>query len=479
MIKKNKNKRVRIAPSPTGGLHVGTARTALFNFLYSKSEGCEFILRIEDTDKERSKQIWEENILRGLEWVGIEWDEGVMPNGYEKGDFGPYRQKDRSAIYKKYLEHMIDKGSAFYCLHTKDELEHERVEQQKNKKPPRHICFYRDDQKNKEGIIRFKNDHQEDIIFKDIIKSEVKFSPQLLGDFSIAKSMQEPLYNFAVAVDDYEMRITDIIRGEDHISNTPKQILIQKALGFNEVTYAHTPLLLGTDRSKLSKRHGAVSVDDYKKEGYLPDAMFNFLALLGWRPKGEKEIFSINEIIELFSIEDVQTSSAVFDVEKLNWMNGEYIRSMSKNDFAEIAKQYIKIPKNNYTDIEIENILCLEQGRVKTMSQIEGAVSFAFELSDYDTDLLIYKNNDKENTLKMLEYIVSIFEDKDGWTLEGINNELLKITEEKGDKGSVYHPVRLSVSGQKSSPPPHEIMYAIGKKESIDRIKKAIEKLSE
>ena len=469
-----------MAPSPTGGLHVGTARTALFNFLYARSVQGKFVMRIEDTDRERSEKKWEDNIVQGLDWLGIEWDEGVMPSGEEKGNYGPYRQSERSTIYIKYIEKMLSDGSAFYCRHTKDELYEESKQQKEQKEAPRHVCSQREESYG-EGIIRFKNNATEPLVFDDVIKGSVSFDPRLSGDFSVAKSVDEPLYNLAVVIDDYEMKITDVIRGEDHISNTPKQMLLQKALGCDSVTYIHTPLLLGADRSKLSKRHGAVSVDEYRQQGYVPAALFNFLALLGWRPEGEREIFTKDELIDLFFLDDVHHSSAIFDIEKLNWMNGEYMRAMSHAEFAAVARQYVHVPQNEYSDEALEKILCLEQDRIKKLTEIEDAVSFAFALPDYDKNLLCYKGRSATETKTMLEYILSVVEkiDDGNWNGESLHITLSDIAEETGDKGSVFHPVRVAVSGSKSSPPPFDIMNALGKKESARRITIALNTLSE
>ncbi|MBI2637954.1 MAG: glutamate--tRNA ligase, partial [Candidatus Sungbacteria bacterium] len=348
--------RTRIAPSPTGNLHIGTARAALFNYLFSKHAGGVFVLRIEDTDVERSEKRFEKNIFKGLSWLGIVADESPESGGA----FAPYRQSERIATYKKYLEKLLIEGKAFYCFHNKEQLEEEKKEQAAMKMPAKHFCgdwrdgTLEDAEKRKKteasSIIRFKipttpSNHQ--VSFADIIRGKINFFTSLLGDFSIAKSLREPLYNFAVVIDDYDMGITHVIRGEDHIPNTPKQLLIAEALGWtkqNEISeleppwkYAHLPLILGTDRSKLSKRHGATSVDEYMEDGYLPEALFNFITLLGWNPGGDRELFSEAELIELFSLENVQKSGAIFDVKKLDWMNGEYIRKKPISELVALS----------------------------------------------------------------------------------------------------------------------------------------------
>ncbi|MEY4440711.1 MAG: hypothetical protein RLY49_337, partial [Candidatus Parcubacteria bacterium] len=282
-MKNNPNIRVRIAPSPTGNLHIGTTRTALFNYLFAKQNGGTFVIRIEDTDKERSKPEFEQNILDGLTWLGLTWDEF-------------YKQSDRTEIYKNYLKKLIDDGFAY---ESKEEVTEEG---------------------QRDSVIRFKNPNKA-VTFTDMIRGEITFDTTELGDFVIAKSIEEPLFHLAVVVDDHEMKISHVIRGEDHISNTPRQILIGQAIGATQPTYAHIPLILSKERKKLSKRDGATSLVEYKNTGYLKDALINFLAFLGWHPEGDVEILSIEELISQFDITRIQKGGAIFDLEKLNWFN--------------------------------------------------------------------------------------------------------------------------------------------------------------
>ncbi|MEF8847448.1 MAG: glutamate--tRNA ligase, partial [Candidatus Paceibacterota bacterium] len=283
--------RVRLAPSPTGPLHVGTARTALFNYLFAKKNEGKFILRIEDTDPERSKDKWEKNIIKNLEWLGLNYDEGPTLDSDSKGSHGPYRQSERMNLYKKYLERLLEEDKAYRCFCTKEELEAQKEQQIKNGEPPRYTGKCRSLteeevqeklEQGKDFVIRLKNvDHNRGIKFDDVIRGEVEFESNLLGDFALSKKFEQPLYNFAVVVDDYKMDISHVIRGEDHIPNTPKQILVREALEFEESPkFAHLPLILGADESKLSKRHGAVSITEYRKQGYLPEALINFMAFL-------------------------------------------------------------------------------------------------------------------------------------------------------------------------------------------------------
>lgn len=472
-----------MAPSPTGTLHVGTARTALFNYLFARGQGGVFVMRIEDTDTERSRPEYEENILTGLEWFGIDWDEGPLAGGGEKGEYGPYRQSERNSHYRLYLEKMLQAGTAFYCWHTTDELQHEQAQQAERKEAPRHNCSYRDSQdehaaSNPNAIIRFKNDHQGTVSFKDAIKGDIAFEAPSLGDFSIAKSLDSALYNFAVVVDDYEMKISHVIRGEDHISNTPKQLLLQEALGFESPEYAHLPLLLGSDRSKLSKRHGETSLDEYRKLGYVSEALFNFLALLGWRPQGEQEVMSKEEIVSAFSLSHVQTSPAIFDIEKLNWMNGEYLRAMSPDAFLEAALPFLRDAGLPVDDSRMGRIVTLEQQRVHKLAELPEALRFAFEMPDYDAELLRWKDAELSAVGSTLGEVFGILEgvSREDWSVEKLQELLMPFAETKENRGVVLWPLRVALSGQKNSPGPFEIMAALGKEESVVRIKAAIEK---
>src|SRR3989344_8898608 len=338
--------RLRFPPSPTGPLHVGNVRTLLFNYLFAKKYGGKIVLRIEDTDTQRSEAKWIENIIEELTWLNITWDEGPDIGG----DFGPYKQSERSDIYKKYLEQLLKGEKAYYCFCSADDLEAKRQEQMKKGVAPKYdgTCSNLDEEtvvdnlkNNKPPVIRFKISDKK-IMFTDLIRGTVEFNMSLTGDIVIAKNLTEPLYNFAVVVDDFLMQISHIIRGEDHISNTPKQILLQDALGFKKLLYGHLPLLLNPDKSKMSKRAGDVAVSDYHKNGYLPEALTNFIALLGWNPGTEKEFFTLNELVKEFSIEKVQKAGAVFDFKKLDYLNGYYIREKSNGDLVKLCMPYLK-----------------------------------------------------------------------------------------------------------------------------------------
>lgn len=337
--------RTRFAPSPTGLVHIGSARTALFNYLFAKKNEGSFILRVEDTDIERSKPEFEKDIMENLKWLGIEWDEGPDVGG----EYGPYRQRERINIYKKYLGKLLEEGNAYYCFCSEEELEAQRQYQMSIGEAPRYSgkCSQLASKTVKdylsEGrkyIIRFRMPAKK-LKFNDLIRGELEFDTSLIGDFAIAKNLETPLYNFAVVVDDFEMRISHTIRGEDLLPNTPKQILIQETLNLPTPQYAHLPLILGPDRSKLSKRHGAGAMKDYRKMGYLPETLVNFMAFLGWNPGEEREIYSLPSLIKEFSLERVQKSGAIFNIKRLDFLNGFYIRQRSIEKLTELCLPYL------------------------------------------------------------------------------------------------------------------------------------------
>lgn len=338
--------RVRFAPSPTGHIHVGNARTALFNYLFAKRNNGTFILRIEDTDVERSTLESENIIYDDLRWLGLDWDEGPLVGG----EYGPYRQSERLDIYNQYVQKLLISGYAYECFCTKEELDAEREKALSEGRQPtysgkcRTLSDSEKDALKSKGVkpaIRFHVKEKE-VKVSDLLKGDVVFPTDVFGDFVIVRPDGIPVYNFAVVVDDALMKITHVIRGDDHLNNTPKQILIFNALGFNLPVFIHIPMILGNDHSKLSKRHGDTSLNLFKDKGYLPEAMFNFLALLSWSAPDDREILSKDELISLFSLERVSKSPAVFDFTKLKWMNGHYIRQMDKEKLTEIAIPFLK-----------------------------------------------------------------------------------------------------------------------------------------
>ncbi len=453
--------KTRIAPSPTGLLHLGTARTALFNYLFTKKNKGKFVLRIDDTDTERSKKEYEEDILKNLKWLGIKWDGEIT-----------YQSK-RLDIYKKYIQKLLDSGDAFYCDHTKEELEKEKKEQMKRKEAPRHICNRKG--KAKEGIIRFRCPDKK-VVFKDLIRNKLEFEGKLLGDISIAKDLDTPLYNFASVIDDHEMGITHVIRGEDHISNTPKQILIGETLKFNTPEFGHLPLILGPDKSKMSKRHGSVSINEYKKEGYLPEALINFMVLLGWNPGTEEEIFSMDQLIKEFSLERVHRGGAIFNIQRLDWINSQYIRKMDLNDLTKKCLEYL--PKDTEFSFA-KKIVSLEQTRIKKLSEIGELTKFFFkDKLEYDPELLIWKKMSLKDIKKNLEITLKALSETGNFDQKTLEDILTPLREEHGT-GEILWPLRVALSGQKASPGPFEIMETLGKEKSLERIEKAIKKAND
>lgn len=445
--KQDKNIVTRFAPSPTGVLHVGGVRTALFNYLFARKHGGKFILRIEDTDKERSKKEYEDNILDGLKWLGISYDE-------------IYHQSERADIHKKYLQKMIEKGSAYEAEESKD---------------------------GTGKIIRFKNPNTK-VTFHDAVRGDIEFDTTELGDFVIAKNLDTPLFHLAVVVDDFEMGITHIIRGEDHISNTPRQILIQRAIGAPEPQYAHIPLILASDRSKLSKRHGAVSVTEFRENGYLPEAVVNFLALIGWNPGDDREIFSMEELIKEFSLEKIQKAGAVFNIEKLDWINKEYIKKMDNKEIMKILEESMPESVRNIEGItcdKFEKILPVVLERINVFSDIEkmaeeGELQYFFAKPKYEKEKLFWKDEkDADKTIERLEEIINILQEvsSENFTAEKIKEAIWDYATEEG-RGSVLWPMRFALSGRDKSPDPFTLSEVFGKEETIDRLRDAIAKLS-
>ena len=493
---KLKEIRVRMAPSPTGLLHVGNARTALFNYLFAKHEGGKLILRIEDTDLERSKPEFEKDILKNFEWLDIKWDEG------------PYRQSERTAIYAEYLGRLLKENKAYYCFCSEEELEAVRQDQLSRGLAPKYNgkchnlapeeikeCL----SKGKPSIIRFRT-RQEKISFTDLIRGKIEFDSSLIGDFAIAKDLNTPLYNFAVVVDDFEMKISHIIRGEDHIPNTPKQILIQEALGFPQPKYAHLPLILGPDKSKLSKRHAAVSVANYREEGYLPEALINFMAFLGWNPGTDQEIYSLGALAQEFSLDRVQKAGAIFNIKRLDYLNGFYIRQKPLDELTELCRPYLPAriatqsvaggPKAEKAFLK--KIVGLHQERLKKLSEIKEFTDFFFQDKlDYDKELLRWKETDDERiaaSLDKTEKLLSEISERT-WAKENLEKVLMQEAEKigppatlrspegvamrAGDRGLVLWPLRVALTGKKASAGPIEIAEILGKEKTLTRLQEA------
>ncbi len=471
--------RVRIAPSPSGNLHIGTARTALFNYLYAKKTGGTFVLRIEDTDALRTEQAYVDNIFDSLKALGLNWDEGPDVGG----EYGPYTQSKRFDIYPKYAQMLVDKGYAYECWCTNEELEHEKEEAVKNHKAyvySRKCLNITPEQKEqyiKEGrkpSIRFKVEHKE-LVFNDMVKGELKFDTSLIGDFVIMKSNGAPTYNFAVVIDDMLMKITHIIRGEDHISNTPKQILIYEALGAKVPEFGHLGMILAPDRSKLSKRHGATAVSDFVKEGYLTDALINFVALLGWSPSDSHEIKTVDEIAQDFRINEISSSNSIFEYDKLNWMNGQYIKKMDISKLTDLIIPFLSdYDLSELSREKLEKMVEITREPLTTLKDIKDDVPYFFgQKVPYDEvkDLL-----GTELSRNVLTKFIELATSWDFCDEEKIHNDLADFRAYFKEKYS-YKPketmwaVRAALTGRTKGADMAGIIMILGKDRVISRAK--------
>lgn len=444
--------RVRIAPSPTGYLHIGTVQSALYNWLFARRNGGQFLLRIEDTDKERSTKEYEQSIFDALNWLGINWDEE------------PVIQSANLSRHREMLEKLMTEGKAFYCHHAKEELEAERKSQEENKKAPIHLCNHKDEARGQQagGVIRLKVNSSSDriISFNDQIRGKVEFKEALLGDFSIARAIDDPLYHFAVVVDDADMKISHILRGEDHISNTPKHILIYEALGFPLPVFAHLPLILASDRSKLSKRHGDTSAIAYKKD-YLPEAMINFLGCLSY--SFSKEIISKEEMAKEFDLNKVHKSGAMFDIKKLNWINSQYIKNLEIEKFKKLVE----------IDDLPEKAIPLITERLEKLSDVQN-FNYLWKDPEYDKELLKWRKFSVEDSKKSLEKVKEIISNHDFKNKEKLRKGLDQLAKDVGDRGLVYWPLRAALSGQEKSPDPVDIAFVLGKQKTLERVRNGI-----
>lgn len=435
----------RFAPSPTGVLHIGSVRTALYSWLYARQHDGKFILRIEDTDKERSTSEFEENIIDGLSWLGLDHDEF-------------YRQSERGEIYKNHLEKLIADGTAYIS----------------------------DEEPKEEGqrssVIRFKNPGRI-VTFRDEVRGDISFDTTELGDFVIAKDLESPLYHFAVVVDDFEMGVTHIIRGDDGISNTPRQILIQEALGAPRPSYTHLPMILAPDKSKLSKRHGALAVTEYRDEGYLPEAILNFVALMGWNPGSDQEIVSLKEMLELFTLEKVHKSGAVFNIEKLKWLNKHYLKLLPFERAGEevLARMPADLRAEAKNNPELfGKIMPIILERINAFSEITelangGEIGYFFQDPAYPAEALFWKDDKNvSHTRAHLDKVTELLQkiSSTDFTAEAIKAALWDYATEVG-RGNVLWPLRYSLSGRDKSPDPFMLASILGTEVTLRRIENA------
>jgi nondiscriminating glutamyl-tRNA synthetase len=487
--------RVRFAPSPTGFLHIGGARTALFNWLYARHMGGTFILRIEDTDETRSTQESVDAIFNGMRWLGLDWDEGptsASDPSAVKGAFGPYFQMQRLVHYKKYADELVAAGKAFYCFATPEEVQKSKERAALLKKAPKFVSPYRDltpaqrDEMIKEGksyTIRFKTPSVGLVEFADLIRGPMKWESDLIEDFIILKTSGIPTYNFACVVDDHLMEISHVIRGDDHLSNTPRQVLCYNALGWTPPVFAHLSMILGPDGQRLSKRHGATAVEEYRDGGYLPEATRNYLALLGWSTEDSQDLFTQEELKQKFTVERCGKSPAIFDPNKLIWMNGEYIRKMPIPELAERAMPFIK--KAGYLNgheeerrSEIEAAVTLEHEKIKHLTDVPNLIDFFFKEVVYDP-ASVEKVLKKPDVVDVLKDAAMTFESLPVFTAASTEEAAKAVALKRGIKNAaIYHPVRVSVSGRTQGPSLFHMLEVLGRDRSLQRIRQTIEKLT-
>lgn len=496
--------KTRFAPSPTGYLHVGGLRTALYCYLFAKANKGKFILRIEDTDRERFVKGATESLIETLKWVGIEYDEGPDDKGSDKGKNGPYIQSQRFDIYKKYADELIEKGHAYYCFCTKERLSDLHKVQESKKQATmydRHCAnIPLKEAKNRVAngdpyVIRQKIPY-ENLKFKDLIRGNVQFDGKTIDDQVLVKSDGFPTYHLANVVDDHLMEITHVIRGEEWLPSTPKHIFLYKAFGWKMPEFAHIPLLLNEDRSKLSKRQGDVSVNDYIEKGYLREAIINFAALLGWHPGAgeEKEIYSLKELEKLFSLDRVHKAGAIFNIQKLDWFNWQWQRRLFFEKSAqepkkkreallyELCEKYLNPAFTKDKDLLHRALLSTEEKVLKEPKNINENIEYFFTIRDYDKLLLTHEKmnvdfNQAKASLTIAKESLSKLTDEN-WTQEKIKEVLLKEVEKARIKnGQLLWPIRSAITGMQFSAGAFETLWTIGKKESLERIEKAIQKL--
>jgi glutamyl-tRNA synthetase len=464
--------RVRIAPSPTGNLHVGTARAALFNELFARKNNGTFIVRMEDTDPKRSKKEFEDNIIEGLTWLGITWDEG--PD--KRGKHGPYRQSERADLYREALEQLLKDKKAYVCMCEPAPLAHGE----------RYTCECHETDTvpaaGQRTVVRLKVEPQE-VTFHDIVRGDVTVhNDSFGGDFVIARSLDNALYHLAVVVDDALMKISHVIRGEDPLHNTIKHILLQRALGYEQPVYAHLPLLLDEQRKKLSKRSGETSLLAYKDMGYLPEAMLNYLALLGWGAPDDRELFSHEELIKTFSLERVQKSGAIFSVTKLQSMNKQYIKQLGEDELFERTRPFLEQAGISLDDTDlVKRALVIEQERVATLAELPEAIQFFLPdwQPDYPVELLVWRKSNLETTQQLLQQLLAKIEEisNEDFSEENLQEQLMTwIDEQQLGRGDTLWPMRVALTGREHSPGPFEVAAILGKGETVQRLGLALEK---
>ncbi len=480
--------RVRFAPSPTGHLHIGGARTALFNWLYARKNGGQFILRFEDTDQTRNVENAEQKLLRSLAWLGIDWDEGVDVGG----PFAPYRQTERLHLYQPFVERLLAEGHAFYCYCSEQELEAERAAQMARGETPKYsgkcrklsaeqIAQY--EAEGRKPVLRFRVPEGQKVVIDDAVRGTVEFETDGIGDFIIARPDGIPMYNFAVVLDDHLMGITHVLRGEEHLSNTPRQVLIYQALGLTAPKFAHISLILNPNRQKMSKRDESIIqfVEQYRELGYLPEAILNFLSLLGWSPEGERELFAREELVEQFTLDRIAKSPAVFDIQKLNWMSTEYMKQASPERVLELAYPHLqasgRIDANQSPETLsseqrewLLNIAALYKEQLNAASELPALAATFFEaditLEDDARPILA-----EAHVTQVLSTFAELVRQVDTWTIEAIVALFKQTQTTTGFKGKqLFMPVRIAVSGQTHGRDLNMTIYLLGKDKVLERL---------
>jgi len=489
--------RVRIAPSPTGPLHIGTARTALYNFLHAHHVEGTFILRLEDTDRVRSTVEFEKDILDGLHWLGLDWDEGPEVAGEPaRGPHAPYRQMERLPLYAVASQRLLADDMAYPCYCTPEELEADRKAQEAAKQPPRYVgrCanLTVDERRAREadgrrGALRFRVG-EGTVVFDDLIRGRVEIDvANLGGDFVIVRADGTPLYHFTVVVDDAAMEVTDVIRGEDHLSNTPKHILLFRALGYDVPRFAHLPLILNPDRTKMSKRKSQTAIDDYIAQGFIKEALVNYLALLGWSTGTEEEILSLDELVQRFDIAEVHKGGAVFDRERLEWLNGQWIRRLEPDDLIDRLRPFVEAElvagriERMPADDELRALLPVIQERLPTLGAVGDLVGFLW-VGDVDVDLstLVPKRWDAATTragLTAARHTIDAVGDV-SFEADELEPPLRALADERGWKaGDLFMAIRVAVTGRTATPPLFDTLVALGRERVLARIDRALEVL--
>ncbi|WLR48428.1 glutamate--tRNA ligase [Halobacillus litoralis] len=482
--------RVRYAPSPTGHLHIGNARTALFNYLYAKNAGGKVVIRIEDTDEKRNVEGGEKSQLDYLKWLGIEWDE----SSEKGGEYGPYRQMERLDIYKKYVDELMERGLAYKCYMTSEELEAEREAQMARGEAPKYSGAHRDlteeqiaafEAEGRKPSIRIRVPENHTYTFNDIVRGDITFESSDFGDWVIVKQNGTPTYNFAVAIDDYLMKITHVLRGEEHISNTPKQMMVYEAFDWEAPKFGHMTLILNEERKKLSKRdqHILQFIEQYKNLGYLPEALFNFITLLGWSPVGEEEIFTQDKLVEIFDADRLSTSPAVFDPAKLKWMNNQYIKASDLDRVVDLALPHLVEAGRLSQDMSEEDrkwsreLISLYQEQLSYGAEIVELTELFFK-QEIQYDEAAMEVLEGEQVPEVLETFKKNLHELEDFTPENIKKQIKAVQKETGHKGKkLFMPVRVATTGQTHGPELPNAIHLLGLETVTVRLNDVLSKL--